>query len=854
MTHFFTVLSKTMSSRTRTLLLRLASVLIGASLMIHPFHVAAKHAAMAQGDGLRRIAPPADADMPPIPIWSQHSDVGSAMPPSPLPTLRTPPAGPNSLGGPSPTNTEGDRETQRDRNTSRSSPSESDNAPQYADDDDADTVPDRLLKPPSRRADSQRYRADSPSRLPQPNAFQQFVFDTTGRRLDIFGHGLFDAAHANSYTALQNIAVPDDYMIGIDDAITLRVWGAVEGDLHLTVDRNGQITIPKVGTVTVAGVRTAQLNAVLKRAIGRNFTGFDASASLSKLRSIQIYVVGQAKRPGAYTVSSTSTLVNALFASGGPGSNGSMRKVELRRRGVLVGTVDLYSFITNGTAHGDRNVLPGDVIVIPPAGPRVALLGALDAPAIYELKGKHESLQDVLGYAGGASVLTSTDKVTIERVDDGAVLGLPGRSVESRNLDAAGLARVIKDGDVITLQKINPSFKNAITLRGNVAASLRYPYREGMHLSDLLPEPDALLTPDYFTRKNRLIQTDASEALKPRTVVLASNRVQSLIDEPNWRYAVIERMDRAKLTTRLLPFNLGAVVHKTDATQDLALEPGDIVTIFGSKDMRLPREDHTRLIRVDGEVRSAGVYELKPNDTLHSILMRAGGVTDAAYLYGTEFTREQTRLQQQANLAEASQRMEQQSGARLAALLANLSGSSGNGSSDAMTTQLVKQQQLQIERLKRMKASGRVSLELETTARAIEDLPPLALDNGDTLYVPPMPAFVTVVGAVNNENAIIWREGRTIADALRVAGVQNDLADRGRTFVIRADGSIFSRDTTSWRKSFDGTKLMPGDTVVVPEKVDPRSTATKFMAGLKDWSQIISQFGLGIAAIKVLNR
>ncbi|WP_347558812.1 SLBB domain-containing protein [Robbsia sp. KACC 23696] len=681
-----------------------------------------------------------------------------------------------------------------------------------------------------------------------PNAFQRFVTDTTGQSLPIFGQNLFQGVNGRAFGAIDNIPAPSNYIIGPGDEIHLQVWGGVDADLVLVVDRNGQINIPKIGTITVTGSPASGLNGLLKREIGRVFSLFEVAASLGKLKSIQIYVVGQARRPGAYTVSSLSTLVNALFASGGPGPNGTMRHIELRRGGSLITSLDLYGFITKGAADGDVHLLPGDIIVIPPAGPRVALLGALDTPGVYELKSPQEPLGQVLGYAGGTTALTSMDKVSIERVDD-PTLTAPSRSVMSRSLDASGLSSVIKDGDVITLQKINPDFTNAITLRGNVAAPLRYPFKKGMHLSDLLPEPAALLTPDYFKRKNVLVQMDSIDTKGDQSTRPELRQIHSLADEPNWNYAVIERMNSKLLTTELIPFNLGAVVHKTDPSQNLALQPGDIVTIFGNRDMRLPQADHTRLVRVDGEVRAAGVYELQPGDTVQSVLRRAGGVTAEAYLYGTEFTREQTKVQQQANLAEAINRVDQQSGAKLAALTANLSSP---GSSDGLATQLARQQQQQIARLRDLHPNGRVSLELSTQTHTIADLPDLPLENGDAIYVPPMPAFVTVVGAVNNENALIWKPNRTVADVLNVAGVQRDIADIRAAFILRADGSVFSESSASWLRSFKSTKLMPGDTVIVPEQVDPRSPMTKFMAGLKDWTQVFANFGLGAAAITVL--
>jgi protein involved in polysaccharide export with SLBB domain len=682
-----------------------------------------------------------------------------------------------------------------------------------------------------------------------PTAFQRFVADTTGRMLPVFGQNLFTGARADAYTPVGNVPAPADYLIGPGDEIQLQVWGGVDGNMRLSVDRNGQINIPKIGAVTVAGVRASDLNGVLKRQIGRVFSNFQVNATLGQLRSIQVYVVGHARRPGAYTVSSLSTLVNALFESGGPALDGSMRTIELRRGGQLVTTLDLYGFITKGNADGDIHLLPGDVIVIPPAGPRVALLGALDTPAIYELKSPSEPLGQILGYAGGTTALTSTDKVTIERVTD-PTLDQPSRRVEERRLDATGLGSTVKDGDVITLQRINPSFTNAVTLRGNVAVPLRYPYTPGMKLSDLLPEPAALLTPDYFRRKNVLVQLDQPDhAVGDTQLSKQISHVQNLVDEPNWSYAVIERLDPKNLTTQLIPFNLGAVVHKTDPTQDLQLQPGDIVTIFGKRDMRLPQAEHTRLVRVDGEVRAAGVYELQPGDTIQSILRRAGGLTPEAYVYGVEFTREQTRETQTKNLQNAINRAEEQSSAKLAAAVANLPTSTD---SKGLQDQMAREQSAELRRLHNLKPSGRVSLELATDAHAIGDLPDLPLENGDAIYVPPRPAFVTVVGAVDNENALIWKPGRTVGDALRIAGVQRDIAEPDSAFVLRADGSVFNRDSAHWMSSLESTKLMPGDTVVIPEKIDPRSGMTKFIAGLKDWSQVLANFGLGAAAIQVL--
>ncbi len=685
----------------------------------------------------------------------------------------------------------------------------------------------------------------SPIQVPPvpPTLFERFVTQTTGKHLPLFGYQFFAERDLPSANAYQNTPAPDDYVLGPGDEVMLRTWGGVDADLRLTVDRNGQISIPKVGVVAVAGTHASDLDATLKRAVGRYYTNFSLSASLGRLRSIQIYVVGRAAAPGAYTVSSLSTLVSALVAAGGPAPTGSLRAIQLRRHGAVVATVDMYDFLTQGSGKGDVHLLSGDVIVIPPAGPRVAVLGALDTPAIYELREQTESLGQVLHYAGGANVLTKIDKAQVERISpqDSAA----PHSVETLSLDATGLSTPVRSGDVVTLFNVDPKFANAVTLRGNVAAPLRYPYSAGMTLADLIPSPEALLTPDYFLRKNVLVEFDHPRAPKKDV----SNDVRNLVDEPNWGYAVVERINPVTLKENLIPFNLSDLVLKKDPGANLILQPGDVVTIFGKKDLRAPLADSTRLVRVDGEVRAPGVYQLHSNETLQQVIQRAGGVTPDAYLFGTVFTREATRAQQQRNLDEALQRAEQKGAGQLASAMANLPA---NADSKPLQTQMQQAQQAQLDRLRALKPSGRVSLELNPHSTAIADLPDLPLEDGDAIYVPPTPAFVTAMGAVDNDNALVWKPHRTVETALRVAGVQQDAANMRSAFVLRADGSVVSAGNTGWFKSFGGTDLMPGDTVVVPEKLDRRSPMTKFIGGLKDWSQVLANFGLGAAAIRVL--
>lgn len=671
--------------------------------------------------------------------------------------------------------------------------------------------------------------------------YQRFVQETTGVNLPLFGYDLFTAG---AFPSLQNIPVPTDYVLGPGDEIDLRLWGAVDADLRLAVDRNGQISIPRVGTVNVAGVRASQLEQTLRGQVSRVYNNFQISATLGQLRSIQIFVVGQARRPGAYTVSSLATLISALFDSGGPAATGSMRNIQLRRDGKPVSTLDLYKFINEGDKSADARLQPGDVIVIPPAGPRVAVTGALDQPAIFELVGQEEPLGKVLSYGGRTQALTTPHKVLVERID--ATRAKAPRSVDERALDARGLASTVRDGDVVTLFKISPEFGNAVTLRGNVAAPLRYAYRPGMRIADLIPERDALIQPDYYTRRNLVVQYESGRNVSDARVV---NEVKNLLQEINWDYAVIERLDSKELRSQLIPFNLGLAVRDKDPAANLELLPGDIVTIFSVNDLPVPVEKRTQYVRVGGEVKVPGVYQLRPGETFPQLVQRAGGFSQNAFVYGTVFLRESTRLQQQANLDRATRRLEADINSQTVAAMQNLR--TADKAAETLQTQLATQRLL-LTRLQTLKATGRIALELDP---ASQQLPPIVLEDGDQITVPVTPSFVGVFGAVTAEASFLHKFNYTARDYLDRAGPTRD-ADEDYVAIIRADGTVEVGKGASrlWGLNTGvlDRRLNPGDTVFVPEKFDKRSAYTRFIEGAKDLTAIFYQFGLGAAGLKVL--
>jgi polysaccharide export outer membrane protein len=428
----------------------------------------------------------------------------------------------------------------------------------------------------------------------------------------------------------------------------------------------------------------------------------------------------------------------------------------------------------------------------------------------------------------------------VERIENHHV-----RQTDEFPLNQDGLSRELLDGDVVRFLPISPRFENTITLRGNVAVPGHYPWHENMRVHDLIPERNFLVTDEYWRRQNQLAVTPQTPETRIGQAEL-KNDVKRVAAEINWQYAVIQRFDPQDLSSHLLPFNLGKAIEG-DPEQNLALQAGDVVTIFSQADIQVPIGQQSKFMHVEGEVKQAGVYQVQQGETLRHLITRIGGLTPQAYLYGSEFTRESTRVDQQQRLDEYVndlQRSVQRNTAAAAYVPAD--------SPDAAATQATADaQQKLVEKMRGLKSTGRIVLEIKPSATGPEALPELVLEDGDRLLVPFRPATVGVIGSVYNNGAFVYKSGKTVADYLRLAGGARRDGDKGREFVIRADGSTVSRQQhrASISRNFDTLRLMPGDTIVVPEKL-PRGAAAR--AALRDWATILGQLGLAAGGIRTI--
>ncbi|WP_263367888.1 SLBB domain-containing protein [Edaphobacter bradus] len=797
--------------------------------------------------------------------------------------------------------------------------------------------------------------------LDSPTEFQQFVANSIGRSLPVYGASLFRNP-PTTFAPLDLVPVTPDYLIGPGDELLIRAWGQITLNGRYLVDRSGNVYIPQVGAVRVTGMAFGQVQDYLKSQMSRVFRNFDLNVSMGQLRSIQVFVVGQARRPGTYTISSLSTLVNALFATGGPSLQGSLRHIQLRRAGKTVVEFDLYDLLLHGDKSNDAPLLPGDVIYIPPVGAQVAVSGSVNVPAIYELKSPgNTTVDDMLQMAGGLTSVAQGEKVRLERVDNRRT-----RSMIEVALDAQGKATTLQDGDLLEFVAVTGEYKDAVTLRGNVANPGRYAWRTGMRIRDLLPDKESLITRDYWLKRSKLGQPmltyvptclptsgygipslryglpfgeegdnpnwrysstrnmnlfglpfgnqegvsekrsdtedvdssttdgalDCGEIPSTATSATGNNdrytppsgasqtpqqatstqsgtanasvgpsvansssgkfrpRNDVKLNEPDidWSYAVIERQSKEDLTTFLLPFNLGKLVLQGDASQNLELLPGDVVTIFSKADIHVPQAEQTRFVRLEGEFKSSGIYSVRPGETLRQLIRRAGGLTPDAYLYGAEFTRESTRREQQQRLNQYVDQIALQ-------VSTNATNNVGQAISaqDAAALAAAQQQgQSVVNSLRRAKATGRIVLQIPADSQDLDQLPDLPLEDGDKFIVPRIPSTVNVDGAVYDQNSFVFNPHKRLGDYLREAGGANRDADKSRAYVVRASGAVISKQySSSLRGSgFESLHLYPGDTIIVPLNLDKGRTIRLIV----NLAQIAGQLGIAIAAGNVVFR
>jgi protein involved in polysaccharide export with SLBB domain len=426
-----------------------------------------------------------------------------------------------------------------------------------------------------------------------------------------FGYDLFEGV-PTTFAPVSDIQVPTDYVVGPGDTFVIQLYGNETSSYELTVERDGRINFPKLGPILVSGMPFDAAREVIEQHVAKQLLGTHVSVTIGDLRSIRVFVLGEANKPGSYTVSGLSTMTNALFVSGGVKKIGSLRNVELKRNGHLVSTLDLYDLLLRGDTSGDRQLMPGDVIFIPPIGNTVSVDGAVQRPAIYELKGE-KTVAQVVAIAGGLKPDADAKLGQLERI-------LPSQLREMRNIDlttAASSATELNNGDKLTIPGIRPTLENSVQLTGYVFRPGAFAYHTGLRLTDVVRSFDEL-RPEadiHYIMIRREVPPEE------RIEVISADLKRALQARGSAADPELRPRDQ------ILVFNLSA-------SRERILEP-----IIQDLELQATPDSPEQVVNIDGRVKAPGKYPLEPAMRVSDLIRAGGSLEDAAYRGQAELTR-----------------------------------------------------------------------------------------------------------------------------------------------------------------------------------------------------------------------
>ncbi|MFZ6016339.1 MAG: SLBB domain-containing protein [Nitrospirota bacterium] len=739
-----------------------------------------------------------------------------------------------------------------------------------------------------------------------------------------FGYDLFTQP-PTTFAPVDAASIGPDYVIGPGDEIKITLWGMIEGNYLLVVDRDGNIVIPKVGVLTVVGMNFGQLKSFIQNEISKYYKDFNINITLGSLRGIRVFVVGNAMRPGSYVVSNLSTLINALFASGGPSKTGSMRNIELKREGKTIVIFDMYDFILKGDKTKDARLLPGDVIFIPAIGQVAAIAGSVKVPAIYELKGKTQ-VSELIGMAGGLLPTAFSGRVQVERIEENE------RHIVFEN-DLSKVLKdplrdfILKDGDIVKVYPV-----------GDIGEISSYEINKEIFLSEFIqdkvkPWEIVRLTVERCIerRARTILGTERIPSERQREEKIEERREEIIERKEEIKEEELEKCKTIFESDRIRPGRLelqyfqlrkgdivrimklkeykfvsvdGAVIKGGDYGLTEGMTIKDIVSLAGGLEpyanienaeltrititqagpktermnialkkalegdphenlilkpmdfllvKNIPEWELNKRVIVKGEVRFPGTYVIKKGERLSDLIERAGGYTDRAYLRGAVFTREGVRELQQRQLDEMIERLEKELlGRGTAEISAALSPEEAK-----IKEYEIKQKRDFIAALKGVKAKGRMAIKIDEPEFLKKTPYDVELEEGDSLFVPSNPQSIQVIGSVYNQTAFVYDKEKGYSRYIDLAGGYTENADKKRVYILKADGTAaragggflgisWSKDSNRWE--FGGEELEPGDTIVVPEKLE----RIAWLREIRDLTQILYQMAVTAGVLIVM--
>jgi protein involved in polysaccharide export with SLBB domain len=705
-----------------------------------------------------------------------------------------------------------------------------------------------------------------------------------------FGYDLFDRA-PSTFAPVTNVPVPVDYVVGAGDQLEVQLYGSQNRTLRLTVGRDGRVSLPELGPVSVAGQRFTSVKDAIEARVERQMIGVRASVAMGDTRSIRVFVLGESKRPGSYTVSGLATITSALFAAGGVKPIGSLRKIQLKRQGTVVREFDLYDMLIRGDSTDDARLLPGDIVFVPPVGPTITVSGEVRRPAIYEAK-QESTVADMVGLAGGLTAEADTAKASLTHIDEKGQ-----RVVLSVNLAAGATAAPARNGDLLQISRLKPTLDSGVVVEGHVYSPATYAYRDGLRLTDVI------------------------------------RSVQELKPNADQSYLLIRRELPSNRQISVVSADLRAALNSPGSPADVLLVPRDRIIVFDLETSRdriirpLMNELRTQatfsrpteVVTVDGKVKVAGEYPLEPGMRVSDLIRAGGGLGDAAYGGKAELTRyrvvngDSRRTEQVEIDLAAVMRGEARAdvtlepfdslsikevpewsaqdhvtlvgevrfpgrysiarGETLKSVIDRAGGLTDFAFAEGSVftrEELKEREQKQLDMLADRLQNDLVTLALQGAAanqaqagtalsvgqslltqvrasqavgRLVIDLPrtlhsragsagDIILRDGDRLIIPKFQQEVTVIGEVQTTTSHLYRPELSRDDYISLSGGFTRRADHDKIYVVRANGSVVANEGGRWF-SRGATDIKPGDTVVVP-------LDTERMPALPFWQAVTS--------------
>ena len=766
----------------------------------------------------------------------------------------------------------------------------------------------------------------------------------TDNKLQRFGLSFF-SQEISTFSPVDDASVPGDYVLGVGDSIAIQMMGTTTERYDVGIARDGSIFIESLGVISIAGLSMSQAVDTLEKRVANELFGTTVSINLGKLKAMNIFLAGEIKNPGMYSVSALTSVTQALYQAGGITELGSIRNIQVLRNGEHVNTFDAYDLLIKGSSTNDIRLKSGDVVLIPPYQSIAEVRGESRRPMLYEIT-EGETVADLVKMSSGfAENASPSDSVLLTQSSAGSPLNAMALNLLNQN----DLETVIGMNDVLIIPKANITPRNFIEITGAAHRTGLVAWNEGMHLRDVITDINKdfpqyidldfsmiVRKPDRFSNLSflnfslrelfqnneyediELFEFDqivffsstpdedqSNESIKEK---LSSNlQIDNKIDDdeilftkPNdltmdkelsvtskdFTRAILLKpiIDRIKLNSSLQnPMQLisisGDVPHpgiyplfKNATAKDLVeaaggfndtaydkaielsrpvlesltysyqlkelnasnndqeliaakLEPLDHLTVRG-----YPERNKSRKVRLTGEFNFPGEYIISTDETILSVIERAGGFTDSAFIQGSVYLKNTVRLNEIKRLQEYSNQ-----------IMKNYSSSSLTQES----TSSIPIDQLDdfLSMLEATEPTGRVAIDLGGS-----DLSNYVVEDGDSLHIPKKSLTVNVVGEVNLAHALEYTKELTIDDYLQLSGGLTQRADTDSLYIVKANGSTIVLDKSSFRIFGRKPKIEPGDTIVVPVNIQYKDSLTNWT----QVTQLIYQSMVSIAAVKGL--